>query len=92
MMWWNHGAWGAGDWTLMVLTMLLFWGLLAAAIIWLVRSSRPSNPVAPSSTSTHAADQLLAERFARGEIDSEEYTRRQAVLHPAGSGSTREGR
>ncbi len=39
-MWWNNGAWGAGDWIAMSFMMLVFWGLLAALTVWLVRSPR----------------------------------------------------
>jgi hypothetical protein len=32
---WNHGAWGADDWFAMRFIMLVFWGLLAALVVWL---------------------------------------------------------
>jgi hypothetical protein len=35
------GSWG-GQWLVMILMMLLFWGGLAALIVWAVRSSRRS--------------------------------------------------
>jgi putative membrane protein len=82
MMWWGHGAWGAGDWLAMSLTMVVFWGLLIALVVWLVRSyvdeqTRTSEP----RTGTERADEVLAERFARGEIDEEEFTARRDTLH-----------
>ena len=76
MMRWSHGAWGSGDWTLMVLMMLL-----AVVAVSLARSGRPRIPAAPSATP--GADPLLAERFARGEIDADQYARSRAVLHPS---------
>lgn len=83
MMWWNHGAWGAGDWVAMSFMMIAFWGLLAALVVWLVRSNRTGrDSTAGVGTSvTLRADEVLAERYARGEIDAEEFGRRRAVLH-----------
>lgn len=84
MMWWNHGAWGAGDWFAMSFMMIVFWGLLIAVAVWLVRSSRngrDSTIGVGTRSVTPRADELLAERFARGEIDADEYGRRSAVLH-----------
>ena len=87
MMWSDGGGWGAGQWLAMSLTMVLFWGLLAVAVYWVIRSVRtehrqapPATPPSPAAT----ADHLLAERFARGEIDAEEFAERRAVLHGAG--------
>ena len=71
---------GMSDWgyALMVLGMLGFWALAAIAAYALPRR-RPAavghTPALPPS-----ARQLLAERFARGEIDDDEYFRRLAVL------------
>ena len=84
MMWWNHGAWGAGDWVAMSFMMIVFWGVLAALVVWLVRSSRNGRDstaglgvrsVAPR------ADEVLAARFARGDIDADEFGRRRVLLH-----------
>lgn len=81
MMWWDDGGWGAGQWVAMSLTMLLFWGLLAAAVYWVVRALRSQRDQHGPSAPATSADQLLAERFARGEIDADEYSQRRAVLH-----------
>ncbi len=84
MMWWNHGGWGAGDWFAMSFMMVVFWGLLAVLVVWLIRSTRnghASTPGQPTLPATTRADEVLAERFARGEIDADEYGRRRAVLH-----------
>jgi putative membrane protein len=81
MMWRNHGAWGAGDWLAMSLMMVLFWGLLIALIVWLVRSSRDRSAPTASQPGHVGADELLAERFARGEIDEAEFNRSRALLH-----------
>lgn len=86
MMWWNHGGWGAGDWLAMSLMMVLFWGLLFVLIGWLVRSSRDrSEPAIGAQPQADRPDEVLAYRFARGEIDEAEFTRSRALLHtPSG--------
>ena len=69
-------AWG---WFGMITGMVLFWGLIFAAILFAVRglNRRDSQPSADRAT----PEQLLAERFARGEIDETEYTHRLDTLH-----------
>ena len=80
----NHGD---GRWLVMGLMMLLLWGLLIAFVVWVVRSTRGPAPHPDSSGGTSSkANALLAERFARGEIDEEEFRRRRDLLHEA-SGS-----
>ena len=61
----------------MTLGMIAFWGVLALGIVLLVRSVRgtPGAQAAPRSP-----EQLLAERFARGEIDENEYLGRLTAL------------
>ena len=82
-MWYDHGGgWGAGEWIAMSAMMVLFWGGLIALTVWIVHSVRPGHradaaPPPPMSR----ADDVLAERYARGEIDDEEYARRRRVLH-----------
>ena len=84
MMYWNwHGMNGWG-WFAMSLGTLLFWGLLIAIGVLLFRTlNRGSGQVHTSGRPQ--PEQLLAERFARGEIDEDEYRRRLAVLRQNGS-------
>ena len=74
MMDWN-GDWSWASWLLMAASMLAFWGLVAWIVVMLVRSSRPAG------SDRNDADQILADRFARGEIDEDEYRHRRDVLH-----------
>ena len=75
MMWtgtWN--GWGA-SWP-MLLAMAVFWGGLILAIAYTIRASRPRET---RSDGPHAL-QILEERFARGEIDHDEFDERRRML------------
>ncbi|MGY3205917.1 SHOCT domain-containing protein [Streptomyces sp. TE5632] len=88
MTYWNsHGMNGWG-WFAMSLGTVLFWALLITAGVLIFRSlsraSGPSHLPAGRPAPEHPApEQVLAERFARGEIDEDEYRRRLAVLRGA---------
>ncbi len=74
MFWYGDHASGWG-WALMSIGMVLVWGLVITGIVLLIRSVASSRNQ-PSQT----PEQLLAERFARGEIDQDEYFRRLDAL------------
>jgi putative membrane protein len=77
MFWTDHDLSGWG-WVAMVTGMVVFWGLLIALAVILVRAlNRPADQARGPRPSP---EQLLGERFARGEIDEEEYRRRLAAL------------
>jgi putative membrane protein len=81
MMYWNGmGGWG---YVFMTVNSLLFWGLVVTGIVALVRHFGGSRP---TSSGPAAADpeRILAERYARGEIDDEEYQRRLETLRRGG--------
>jgi putative membrane protein len=68
---------------------VLLWALLVTVAVLLVRSLNRT----PTSLDVHTArptpasapaEQLLAERFARGQIDEEQYRRSLAVLRGDG--------
>ncbi|MFE4870439.1 SHOCT domain-containing protein [Streptomyces sp. NPDC056682] len=89
MMWYDDGGWGWGAWFIIAMFMVLFWALVIAGIVALVRylsgahhdrqSARPLSSDEQGWGSRRAED-LLAERFARGEIEEAEYKRRLALL------------
>lgn len=54
--------------------MLLFWGILIFIIVLAVKS------VLAGSKESNNARRILDERYARGEIDEEEYEKRKRVL------------
>jgi putative membrane protein len=83
-MMWNDGNWGAGGWLAMTAMMLLFWAAVVIVVVWIVRAAR-GRP-APPAGQTHAAqtaraDDVLAERFACGELDETEFRHARDVLH-----------
>ena len=85
MMFWygNDGGFGNGwGYAVMGVGMLLFWGLLIAGAVLVFRQPDRRDRVAGGMVPAHrTAQQLLAERFARGEIDETEFTGRLAALH-----------
>jgi putative membrane protein len=82
MMYWGNGMGGWGM-AMMTITNLLFWGLIIAGIVVLVRYfGRTADPAQPP-TERPVPQQVLADRFARGEIDEEEYRLRLHVLADA---------
>lgn len=82
-MYWNgHDMNGWGWFTMSVGTVLL-WALLITVAVLLFRTLNRA-PEPPRTPTAAAPEQLLAERFARGEIDEEQYRRSLAVLRGDG--------
>jgi putative membrane protein len=71
----TDGGWGFG----MGLGMWIFWILLVVVIVVLIRvlSGAGNGPAAPSQESPI---EILRARYARGEIDEEEFRRRRHEL------------
>ncbi len=67
------GVWGIG----MMLMMFIFWGLVIVGIVlairWLVSQGQGSRP-------TDAALDILRQRYARGEINKEEFEAKKRDL------------
>ena len=88
--------WGTG---MGVVTVMTYWGQRGhmdngwgiVMIVWIIRStSTPTPPVAATGLSaagsvTASAEQILAERLARGDIDPEEYSTRLEALTSRGT-------
>lgn len=83
MMYWNDGGPGWVGWLVMVVSMIAFWGLLAWVAVSLIRSIGK----APQDSRSAAPEELLAERFARGEIDEDDYLHRSEVLRKQRTGT-----
>ena len=71
-MWWMGGAWGIG----MMLMMMLFWGLVIVGIVmgirWLMREGQERR--------SDSALEILRQRYARGEINKEEFEAKKRDL------------
>jgi putative membrane protein len=92
MMWSDNGSWGGGGWW-------LFGGIFMLFCMWMMFRMM-SHGGRHGSHGHHGFDtgyqrergsgrpeQILAERFARGEIDVEEYDRRLGVLRQGSDGA-----
>jgi putative membrane protein len=82
MMYWD-GGWGGG-WILMLLVMFSFWALVIVGVVALVRYTGRDTHPPYAAGGRQSAEGILDERFARGEIGEEEYTRRRQVLRDDG--------
>jgi putative membrane protein len=76
---------GWGMWVFMAIVFVLFWAAIVGGIFALVRYGRErqtsSPPLPPGSEGGgDRARQVLDERFARGEIDHDEYVKRRDLL------------
>lgn len=79
MGWYGNGAWGWGGWLVMTLTMVAFWGLVVWGLVAIFRGTARSDDRNVDGR-TRDPKEILDERFARGEIDAEEYRARRDVL------------
>ena len=70
---WHHGG---GPWCLL---FPLIWIAVIVFVVWMFRRGRWGGPRGPHRHRQSAAE-ALEHRFARGEIDGEEYRRRRSVL------------
>jgi putative membrane protein len=82
---WNQHGWDGmrwGDsWWPWILFPLLFWGGILFLIAWTLARLFPRNlPSARPEAPRDSAEEILRERFARGEISAEEYTRSLEIL------------
>jgi putative membrane protein len=78
-MMWDGGisVWG---FALMTFNTVLVWALIILGIIALVRYIGRATQATGTPRTQTAAEQALAERYARGEIDEDEYRRRLETL------------
>lgn len=97
MMFWYEGGWAFWQVALMWLMMIAFWGLLIWGVWALITGATTRRQGGQEHNYGKGdggnAQQILDERLARGEIDTEEYRRLREVIaagdgrRPAGTGS-----
>jgi len=82
---WHMGQWMMGDWGMGwfgMIFMFLFWGLIIVGLVFLIRwlaqttGDRNNSGV---SMGSNAMD-ILKKRYAKGEIDKEEFDRKKKDL------------
>ena len=74
-----HAGLGWLGWTVMSVGMVAFWGLVAWAIVAMVRTKDSGGSTGPARP-----EDVLAGRLARGEISTDEYVRARRLIdaHP----------
>jgi len=77
----GYDGWSVWVWIIMGTMMLLFWAAVATLLVFLVRDARGGRRTsAPASPPHDDPERILAQRFARGEIDEADYTARLDAL------------
>lgn len=82
MSWYGGNGWGWGGSILMTVAVVLFvTGVISAVIVTIRYLTDPRGTAAsPPGSWQLSAEDLLAGRFARGEIDDDEYRQRLVLL------------
>lgn len=79
----DHGVIAGGHGLFALALFVVILAVIAWAVVTLLRHTQPPNhhasPSAPGAGAS-TAQRILDERFARGEIDAEEFTRRRDLL------------
>lgn len=83
-MMWGYDGFGFGG-GLMGIGMLVFWGLIIAAIVMLARGFGGRSGRSEPSLAEKTGLDILRERYARGEIDSSEFAQKRRDLEGAGT-------
>ena len=79
MPYWDNGhTWGWFGAMTMIVTIVLLWGGLGAVVYLVVHRL---GHAAHRGGADRTADEILDERFARGEINEDELKARRAALH-----------
>ncbi len=77
MMWWYGNGSDGWGYALMTVSMVVFWGLVAFGVIATVRLLGRQDR---STGARPTPERVLAERFAHGQIDEQEYRQRLDAL------------
>lgn len=80
---WNggYGGWGWFGWIITAVVLVVIFAALITAVVFAVRYLSGHRGDLGGYQQARAAEGVLAERFARGEIDADEYRRRVTLLH-----------
>ena len=84
------GGWGGLWWPFMLIPLLL-WGVFLSLLIWFaVRVLSKGRRAARPGATTDSAEEILRERFARGDVSAEEYERSLQILRGRAARRTHE--
>lgn len=75
---WGGNGFGAGEWVVMIVGMVIFFAIVIFGIIVLVRYLGHNHD--QPSTKGIDPEAILRERLARGEIEEDEFSRKLTVL------------
>ena len=88
--WGMHDGWGWGGWLMLTIMLVLLVTAIVVTVVLLLRTDPGSRAGGHGSVQgtdggggghpSRTARQLLDERYARGELDDEEYVRRRELL------------
>lgn len=84
MMYWNDHDMSGWGYAWMSVGMLIFWALVIGGTVIAIRFAISDRGTTPRYESP-SPQELLAQRFARGEIDEAEYSTRLAALRASGA-------
>ena len=74
-----HMMWGGGGFVGSFM-MLFFIAIAVVVVFMVVRWLRPADPSGGSGTNAKSAIAILEERYARGEIDKQEFEEKRRVM------------
>ncbi|CAM3693347.1 SHOCT domain-containing protein [Smaragdicoccus niigatensis] len=78
-MMWGYGM-GWGSWLGMTVMMIVFYGVIIFGIIAAVRAFSGTRHSTAGGHGVSSAEQILAARFAKGELTEDEYRQRLATM------------
>jgi putative membrane protein len=89
MMGFHDGDWSGGGWLAMSSMMLLFWAVVIALVVCAVRNRSGERQLPHGDiTNTASPEDILAERYARGDIDDDEFQHRRDLLRSKSDSGT----
>ncbi len=83
--WMWNGGYGSGSggagWIITAIVLVVIFAVVITAVVFAVRYLSGGHRGYGGSQQARGAEDVLAERFARGEIDADEYRQRITQLH-----------
>ena len=74
----GNGGWDAGMWIIMIIVVVMLWVIVLFGVMALARYFRHGDFRPPRGNG--GSEAILRDRFARGEIDEDEFRKRMTAL------------